>query len=98
MQKSGNVELGFFGVKTFIDFDKQEIRIADCIAPLSITNENIDITLIIDRCSTELFTDSGKIYMACLTDCNPDFSEFFIKSNSEIKIERLELHSLESVF
>lgn len=98
MQKSGNVELGFFGVETVIDFDKQEIHIADLCAPLSVTNENVDITLIIDRCSTEIFADGGKIYMSCLTDCNPDFSELFIKSNSEIKIERLELHSLDSVY
>jgi hypothetical protein len=70
-------------------------------APISLTSSKNEITVVVDRCSMEIFADGGKICMSCLdndTLCDRNIPYFVINSESEADIEVLEIHSLNSIW
>ena len=95
-----NLTVSFFGVELKLDFKQKLINLGDCQAPLTVTGSNVSITLVVDRCSTELFADGGKIYMSCLskhTLCDMNDLKFTAKSDTSTVIDNVELISLESI-
>lgn len=90
-----------FGRDLEINPGENEISFAKEIIPLSITQNNIDITLVIDRCSIEMFLDGGRIYAsylnnASISDYNVPYLE--LRSSENITIDHLELTSLKSIW
>ena len=90
-----------FGRDIVIKPSENELTFGKETAPLSIFNESIDITLVIDRCSIEIFLDGGRIYASYLnngsiSDYNVPFIE--IASKDGIKIDELELVALKSIW
>ena len=72
------------------------LKVPPSVAPLSITEKEIDLTILIDRCSMEIFSDNGKI---CLTErfvC--DYNLPFISLEGEGEIQKLEIHTLKSIW
>lgn len=101
MNDSGVTELQIFGRTIRFDFKKNEITVGNNCAPISVTTAKSDITIIVDRCSIEIFADGGKIYMSCLdrdTLCDRNIPYFVIKSEHETVIEEMEIHSLNSIW
>lgn len=101
LNNCGKAELSIFGRTISLDFQKNEIVIGNVSAPVSITGANLDLTIIIDRCSIELFADSGKIYMSCLdinSVCDRNLPCFIIKTDSETVVEAIEMYSLNSIW
>lgn len=77
-----------------------KIKIGKNISLLFYTKEKNNIVIVVDRCSIEIFSNSGKIYMSCLnneTICDFNIPYFVIESNNETKIESLEICSLNSI-
>lgn len=97
----GVTKLQIFGRTIILDFIKNEIILGNNTAPISVTSESCDITLIVDRCSIEIFCDNGKIYMSCLdqdTVCDLNLPFFEIMSDDETLIDKIEIHSLNSIW
>ena len=97
----GVTEMQIFGIKLEFDFKNNEITVGNNHAPISVTSSKSDITLLIDRCSIEIFSDGGRIHMSCLdcdTICDRNIPYFVVSSDSETKIEAVEMHSLNSVW
>lgn len=93
--------LHIFGRRICLNFTKNEMTIGGCTAPISLTHNNLDLTIIVDRCSMELFADGGKITMSCLD--NNAFSDFnlpyiTIQSDKNIILESIEINSLHSIW
>lgn len=97
----GVTEMQIFGRTIRFDFKKNEIAVGNNFAPISVASEKFDITIIVDRCSFEIFADSGKIFMSCLdnnTLCDRNIPNFVIKTDNVTVIESIEMHSLNSIW
>ena len=100
-RNSGNLNICAFGRNIEVDFTKNELKLADCIAPISITKKNFEITVIMDRCGMEIFTDGGKAYMSCLIDyaaMDRNLQYFTLKSDETLQINELEMITLNSIW
>lgn len=98
---SGKRGINIFGRKIRMDFDKNEWKIADCTAPISITGKGLDLTVIVDRCSMELFLDNGKIYASfaaeyAASDRNVPY--IILHSETTMQVGQMELHALCSIW
>ena len=99
--KEGIITVSIFGRRIIFDFDKNNMSIGDCKAPVSITNSGLDVTIVIDKCSMELFADGGKIYLTCIS--NNTVSDYNIPrlgvfANKPVTIDSVEINSLESIW
>ena len=97
----GVTEMQIFGRTIQFDFNKNEIATGKNCAPISLTASNGEITIIVDKCSIEIFADDGKIYMSCIdedTFCDRDMPYLVIKSENETVIKNMEIHSLKSIW
>lgn len=101
LNNCGKTDLQIFGKTISLNFQKNEIVIGKVSAPLSITGAKLDLTIIIDRCSIELFADNGKIYVACLdadSFCDRNLPYFIMKTDNETVVESVEMYSLNSIW
>lgn len=98
---NGALNIKVFGRTIHFDFAKNEIRIGESVAPISVSRADFDITVIVDRCSIELFSDGGKIFMSCIDEntlSDRNIPYFTINSENEIKLEGIEINSLDSIW
>ena len=98
---SGSSSLSIFGRDITIDFSKNILKLGDYTMPVSITKSLLDITILIDRCSMEIFTDNGKAYMSCLTDyasMDRNIPYLTLSADSKQVISTIEIISLNSIW
>lgn len=98
---NGVLKIGIFGQFIDLDLTNNQIQLGDCIAPVSVTHSGLDIKVIVDRCSIELFADCGKITMSCLD--NNTFNDynvpyFTLKSNCAVSFENININLLDSIW
>ena len=99
--ESGMLTVDIFGRSIGFDFTNNKMNIGDCTAPVSLTRRGLDITLIVDRCSMEVFADGGKIFMSRLNnDTLNDFNIPYltIRADRKITLENIEINSLDSIW
>ncbi len=99
--ENGVMTVSIFGRSIGFDFANNKMNIGDCTAPISLTRSGLDITILVDRCSVEVFADGGKIFMSCLN--NNTVSDFnipylTIRADRKITLENVEINSLDSVW
>ena len=98
---SGVMNMSLFGRNISFDFDNNIMNIGECTAPISLTHLRLDITILVDRCSMEVFSDGGKIFMSCLSqDTVSDFNLPYltIQVDKKMILENIEIHSLDSIW
>ena len=94
-------EIQIFGRTIQLNFQRNEVTIGNNSAPISITGKRCDITILVDRCSIELFADGGKIYMSCLDDstlCDRNLPYLVLKADRDTSLESMEIHALNSIW
>lgn len=99
--EKGNLTISVFGRSINFDFGQNKINIGDCAAPISLTDSGLDITILVDKCSIEIFADGGKICLSCLN--NNTVSDFNIpdltmQTGESITIKDIEIYSLDSIW
>ena len=90
-----------FGRSFVCDFSKNAITLGDRTAPLSMESGKLDLTLICDACSMEIFSDGGKSYLSSVADytvCDYNVPKFLIKASENCEIETLEIHALDTIW
>ena len=95
------LDLVLFGRKIQIDFAENQISVGCNKAPVSITKKDLDITILIDRCSIELFSDGGKIYLYSLTEetlMDRNLLNLEMSCNQEYSLDFIEMHALETAW
>lgn len=100
-QESGEMTVTAFGRSIRFNFNQNELAFGNCTAPISLTRNGLDVTVLFDRCSIELFADGGKIYASCINE--DTFSDLNLPSlricaEEEIKLSCVEIHSLKSIW
>jgi len=95
------LEIKIFGNKIILDFVKNQVVCDGSAAPICLEKEFFDITVLVDTCSFEIFTNKGRGYIgnvsqATVADKNLKFVE--LCADNDITIEKLEINSLESIW
>lgn len=97
----GKMTVSLFGRDISFDFSNNTILIGDRVAPISLTHSELDITVVVDRLSIEVFSDSGKIFMSYLNEdtvCDFNIPSLTIQVDRKITLESIEINSLESIW
>lgn len=93
--------VNLFGRKIICDTEKNSITLSKNTAPLSFTPNKIDLVIISDQCSLEIYSDGGKFYLSTVdenTFCDYNLPYMEIVANGDCEIQRIELHSLKSIW
>ncbi len=101
LSDKGSVDMTVFGRKITLDLANNLITNEGCSAPLCSEGERFAVTIIVDRCSIEIFTDNGRAYIANLNektvmDRNLPYLE--LTSNEDSVIGSLEINSMKSIW
>ena len=94
-------EFSIFGID--ISFNKQENRVtlSDKSAPVTLSSNNWEIVMLVDKCSVELYLDGGKFYLGTAdekTYCDYNLPYLEITSTTDCTIKSAEIHSLKSIW
>lgn len=96
----GEILIVCFGVEVKLDFANNQIVVDKTVNPLSITRETLNVRLIIDRASMEVFCDDGKIAFAiteqAICDANLPYVE--ISSDCDYTLDSLVLEKYSRIF
>ena len=89
-----------FGIEILADLSKNEITVGGYTQPLFRSGKKLDVEMIIDRTSIEVFCDDGKIaFMVCnsaTADENLPYIEIYSPTSSAI--ERIEIKQYDSIW
>lgn len=86
------------GVPVVYDVKAQQLSCADAKAPLSLHNGRLQLRLLVDRTSIEIFGNDGQLYMSVATVVPPGNTSLALTADKEAAIEALEVHTLRSIW
>ncbi|MBQ8431999.1 MAG: glycoside hydrolase family 32 protein [Clostridia bacterium] len=101
MDPDAKLTLTFFGRTIDLNMEKNLGEVREWDFPLSHTFRGLDLEMVIDRMGPELYLDEGRIYAALLLEDmvpDPNLPSLRITADRPCKIERIELHPLESIW
>ena len=95
------VEMTLFGCRLRLDPAANALEVGAQKAPLSVAGEGLDLQIIVDRCSMEVFADGGLAYLSSTeSDACPDYGlpSLRIQSAEGWTPEALRLSALKSIW
>lgn len=96
-----SLKLTVFGRGLECNFSENAVKLGDQCAPLTICSDKLELTMIVDKCSIEIYLDGGKIYFSTVapcTVCDYNLPYLELETDEQLTIEALELHSLKSIW
>ena len=99
--ESGKMTISIFGRNINFDFSNNIIHVGECTAPISLTHSELDITVVADLLSMEMFNDGGKIFISYLNQSTvSDFNipDLTVQTDREIILDSIEINSLDSIW
>jgi hypothetical protein len=91
------LKFSYFGREFDISMLGNEIKSKSLNGPISVDEKNLDIKLIIDRASLEIYSDAGKIYYGNVNEstvCDRNLPNLSITSDNDYTLDKLEIISL----
>ncbi len=97
---TGPVTFSIRGIDVTFDPIKQELRCQDKTAPVQSQNGEIDIRLLVDRCSIEIFAQDGLVYMPMSAYFENANRSYTIRSENgeEVMLPSLIIHEIKSAW
>ena len=89
--------INMFGTDLACDMDKNEIRCKNVKMPLSVNGDKVDMRILVDRCSVEIFADGGKIFAAAAMFADYNLPCVVLKGNEKITIDNFTWHTLKNI-
>ena len=89
-----------FGRTLLLDLGNNRAQLGGKSVPLSLGGGEWDLTIAVDRSGWELFADRGRIYCSCVceeTSMDRNLLSLILRSDTEYRFDRLEVHALESI-
>ena len=96
-----NITLNLFGRKIVFDTEKNAVTLSKNTSPLSLSSNKLDLVILSDQCSLELYADGGKFYTGTVDDntyCDYNLPHLEISASDSLRIKRIEIHSLKSIW
>ncbi len=100
LPKSGWLVLDVRGVPVFYDGHKQQLYCQGCVGPLTAVDGKLELRVVVDRSTLEIFGNKGELYMpvAVIPDAEQRTVSLSCSMGDKLKIERLEVHELHSIW
>lgn len=88
---TGALKILSFGVELRLDFTKNEIAVEKTVNPLSVSRQGLDVRIIVDRSSMEIFCDDGRITFAVSEQaiCDGNLPYLELSSDCEYTLDSL---------
>ena len=98
-QNAQSCRLAVRSVDVICRFDNQTLACLDKSAPLKPADGNIEIEILVDRMSVEIFADGGAVYMPMGVNlADKPRTLGLLAEGGDIKIESLEVYTLNSIW
>ena len=92
-----DLEFEFFGHKLLFKTEENWIEFQRTRVPISLYRDKIDVRMIIDRCSIEIFADGGKFCATFSIVCDYNLPYIKVSPTGELTVDRLECNRLKSI-
>jgi len=89
--------INMFGTDLACDMDKNELRCKNVKMPLSLNGDKVDVRILVDRCSVEIFADGGKIYASAVAFSDYNLPTVTLNKNEKITIDNFTWHTLKNI-
>ena len=86
------------GVPIVYELKAQQLSCADAKAPLPLHNGRLQLRLLVDRTSIEIFGNEGQLYMSVVMAIPRGNTSLALTADKEAGIEALEVHTLRSIW
>ena len=97
MTEGAVLEFDLFGSRLQCHIDRNTLTFNGVQMPLSAEGKRLNLRLIVDKCSLEIFADNGKF---CLTQpmiCDDNLPRILISANKDVQLSRLQWYGLKSI-
>jgi len=97
----GTLTMTAFGRETVFDFTKNQIRVGRDTAPLGAAGAPWEATILLDRCSVELFADGGRVYLSALNEetvMDRNLPRLVLRGSAGVQLDTLTAESLRSIW
>ncbi|MBQ9429288.1 MAG: glycoside hydrolase family 32 protein [Clostridia bacterium] len=91
------LKIDLFGTDLVCDMEKNEIRCKNLKMPLSPDGERVEVRVLVDRCSLEIFAGRGRIFAAVAAFADYNLPRVTLGKNEKIRIDRLTWHTLKNI-
>jgi sucrose-6-phosphate hydrolase SacC (GH32 family) len=76
----------------------QTLRVGTVSAPLKLTNGTLQLRILADRSSIEMFADYGQVTIAAVTLAHPDHTVSLVAGGGPMRVVSLEANRLETIW
>lgn len=100
-KSSGQLTLTLFGRTVSFNFAENKLRMAGTAAPMATLGNDLDLTMILDRCSMELYADNGRIYVSAVnSEAVSDYNIpwLILSADGDATLEYIEITALDSIW
>lgn len=100
-EENAVLDMILFGRMLRIDFSENQISVGKNKIPVSLTEKELDIALLVDRCSVEIFADGGTIYLYSLSGdvvMDRNLLSLLLSCNTKYSLDFAEIHALEPIW
>ena len=87
----------FKASENLVTFVKPAKSYRDAKIPVSLDSSAIDVRIVVDRCSFELFIDGGKINVSLPYICDYNLPYLSLLATDQVHVDKLEYHKLSSI-
>ncbi len=92
------LKLNVFGTEIICDMELNEIRCKKAKMPLSLFRDKLDLRIIADTSSVELYCDGGRSFLAVSAIADYNLPYLIISKNEALTLECVEVHKLKGVY
>jgi len=95
------VKLGIFGHTLYVDMVKNLLTVScagDIKMPLSMDRKTLDLRIVADRTSVEIFADNGKMFAAAAMICDFNLPAVTLSANKDFAVREFDCYTMKSIW
>ena len=95
--RENRININFYGTTVCIDMRNGTLSCGRDRLPLSLKKDRLEVRMIIDRCTAEIFTDNGRYNMACRLICDKSVPRVTLSADRPFTAEKLDFYPLKPI-
>ena len=92
------IQIEWFGHTIRLNTEDNCVEFQKHKFPISVDQKSIDLRIVIDRCSIEIFSDAGKYSATYLALCDYNVPYLTISAKDTVRIDSLSVSKLKSIY
>ena len=95
--EGGMIFLNIFGHDIMLNTSKNTVSVGQSSCPISFNKKTLDIRIIVDKYSFEIFTDGGKFFFTACPDMDENFTHMVLRSDIQLKNATISVATLKDL-